>query len=56
MESIDPARGRELRPVRRSQDEQWERNMAAARQFRACEGHLYIAAGQHACINHGDEL
>ncbi|WP_107121273.1 DEAD/DEAH box helicase [Streptomyces griseorubiginosus] len=29
-------------PVRRSQDELWERNMAAARQFHAREGHLTV--------------
>ncbi|MFJ9909422.1 helicase associated domain-containing protein [Streptomyces sp. NPDC101152] len=31
-----------VRPVRRSQDELWERNMAAARQFRDREGHLHV--------------
>ncbi|MFC8349550.1 helicase associated domain-containing protein [Bacillus cereus] len=34
--------GAELRPVRRSQDELWERNLAAARQFHAREGHLRV--------------
>jgi hypothetical protein len=29
-------------PPRRSQDELWERNMAAARQFHAREGHLRV--------------
>ncbi|WP_411152349.1 hypothetical protein [Streptomyces sp. A30] len=32
---VDPDDGQESRPVRRSQDELWERNMAAARQFHA---------------------
>ncbi|WP_078959972.1 DEAD/DEAH box helicase [Streptomyces sp. NRRL B-24085] len=31
-----------VRPVRRSQDELWERNVAAARQFRDREGHLRV--------------
>ncbi|MFF1725434.1 DEAD/DEAH box helicase [Streptomyces sviceus] len=40
---IEPAGGDEaVRPVRRSQDELWERNMAAARQFHAREGHLQV--------------
>ncbi|OPG04718.1 helicase [Streptomyces sp. GKU 895] len=39
---VDPDRGAELRPVRRSQDELWERNLAAARQFHAREGHLRV--------------
>ncbi|NUS80086.1 MAG: helicase, partial [Streptomyces sp.] len=40
---VDPdATGQEVRPVRRSQDELWERNMAAARQFHAREGHLRV--------------
>ncbi|MFC8349543.1 Helicase associated domain protein [Streptomyces sp. NPDC057280] len=34
--------GPEVRPVRRSQDELWERNMTAARQFHAREGHLRV--------------
>ncbi|MFF5494496.1 helicase associated domain-containing protein [Streptomyces aquilus] len=34
--------GQEVRPVRRSQDELWERNMTAARQFHAREGHLRV--------------
>ncbi|MFC8350767.1 helicase associated domain-containing protein [Streptomyces sp. NPDC057280] len=40
---VDPdATGREVRPARRSQDELWERNMTAARQFHAREGHLWV--------------
>ncbi|MGW7210489.1 Helicase associated domain protein [Streptomyces sp. NPDC054837] len=39
---VDPERGPEFRPVRRSQDELWDRNMAAARQFHAREGHLCV--------------
>ncbi|WP_151484244.1 helicase associated domain-containing protein [Streptomyces albicerus] len=38
---IDPAaEGETLGPVRRSQDERWNTNLAAARQFHAREGHL----------------
>jgi hypothetical protein len=36
------AEGVAVVPVRRSQDELWERNMAAARQFHAREGHLRV--------------
>ncbi|WP_424893834.1 Helicase associated domain protein [Streptomyces sp. SAI-218] len=40
---VEPAGEDEIvRPVRRSQDELWERNMAAARQFHAREGHLRV--------------
>ncbi|MFI1726309.1 Helicase associated domain protein [Streptomyces sp. NPDC020489] len=39
---IGPDRAQELRPARRSQDELWERNMTAARQFHAREGHLQV--------------
>ncbi|WP_327722350.1 Helicase associated domain protein [Streptomyces sp. NBC_00490] len=39
---VDPEQGPELRPVRKSQDELWERNMTAARQFHAREGHLRV--------------
>ncbi|MFF3487312.1 Helicase associated domain protein [Streptomyces sp. NPDC002701] len=35
-----PADGETLAPVRRSQDERWSINLAAARQFHAREGHL----------------
>jgi hypothetical protein len=35
-----PAQGEALVPVRRSQDERWNTNLAAARQFHAREGHL----------------
>ncbi|MFF4053915.1 helicase associated domain-containing protein [Streptomyces chartreusis] len=34
--------GQAARPVRRSQDEIWEQNMVAARQFHAREGHLRV--------------
>ncbi|MGW3944190.1 helicase associated domain-containing protein [Streptomyces phaeochromogenes] len=38
---IEPAaEGETLGPVRRSQDERWNTNLAAARQFHAREGHL----------------
>ncbi|WP_424894260.1 Helicase associated domain protein [Streptomyces sp. SAI-124] len=37
-----PAEGEVVGPVRRSQDELWERNMTAARQFYAREGHLRV--------------
>ncbi|WP_240436159.1 MULTISPECIES: helicase associated domain-containing protein [Streptomyces] len=37
-----PAEGEVVGPVRRSQDELWERNMTAARQFHAREGHLRV--------------
>ncbi|MCX5367238.1 helicase associated domain-containing protein [Streptomyces sp. NBC_00124] len=39
---IAPESRPELHPVRRSKDELWERNMTAARQFHACEGHLRV--------------
>ncbi|WP_405742493.1 Helicase associated domain protein [Streptomyces sp. NBC_00028] len=39
---IDPDAAEQVRPVRRSQDELWERNMTAARQFHAREGHLRV--------------
>ncbi|MFF3489407.1 hypothetical protein ACFYXC_40180 [Streptomyces sp. NPDC002701] len=35
-----PAEGEALAPVRRSQDERWNTNLTAARQFHAREGHL----------------
>ncbi|MCX4231847.1 DEAD/DEAH box helicase [Streptomyces ortus] len=35
-----PAEGETAGPVRRSQDERWNTNLAAARQFHAREGHL----------------
>ncbi|NNN38234.1 helicase, partial [Streptomyces sp. S3(2020)] len=45
---IDPdSAGPELRPARRSQDELWERNMTAARQFYAREGHLRVPRQHH---------
>ncbi|MFC8201505.1 helicase associated domain-containing protein [Streptomyces sp. NPDC057298] len=38
---IEPsAEGEAVGPVRRSQDERWTTNLAAARQFHAREGHL----------------
>lgn len=52
---IDPDRERELRPVRRSQDELWERNMTAARQFHAREGHLRVPR-QHREDVDGEEI
>ncbi|MDQ0605497.1 hypothetical protein QF037_009930 [Streptomyces canus] len=36
------AEGVAVVPARRSQDELWERNMTAARQFHAREGHLHV--------------
>jgi superfamily II DNA or RNA helicase len=39
---VDPKQGPELRPVRKSQDDLWDRNMTAARQFHAREGHLRV--------------
>jgi hypothetical protein len=36
---VDPEHGPELRPVRKSQDVLWERNMTTARQFHARQGH-----------------
>ncbi|MCX5336555.1 MULTISPECIES: helicase associated domain-containing protein [unclassified Streptomyces] len=39
---VAPERGQELRPGRKPQDELWEPNMAAARQFHAREGHLRV--------------
>ncbi|WP_331722846.1 Helicase associated domain protein (plasmid) [Streptomyces canus] len=39
---LEPAGEEAVVPVRRSQDELWERNMAAARQFHAREGHLRV--------------
>ncbi|MFK4150303.1 helicase associated domain-containing protein [Streptomyces sp. NPDC004065] len=38
---LEPA-GDDERPVRRSQSAAWERNIAAARQFHAREGHLTV--------------
>ncbi|MFC8201509.1 helicase associated domain-containing protein [Streptomyces sp. NPDC057298] len=35
-----PAEGEAAGPVRRSQEERWNTNLAAARQFHAREGHL----------------
>ncbi|MDQ1041589.1 hypothetical protein QFZ75_008091 [Streptomyces sp. V3I8] len=37
-----PEEGEVLVPVRRSQDERWDTNLAAARQFHAREGHLSV--------------
>ncbi|WP_443062074.1 helicase associated domain-containing protein [Streptomyces sp. NBC_00490] len=42
-------------PTRRSQDELWERNMTAARQFHAREGHLRVPR-QHREIVEGELL
>ncbi|WP_346779999.1 Helicase associated domain protein [Streptomyces sp. S3(2020)] len=38
-------------PARRSQDELWERNMAAARQFHAREGHLRVPRQHRETVN-----
>ncbi|MFF1336225.1 Helicase associated domain protein [Streptomyces sp. NPDC058298] len=48
---VDPERGPELRPVRTSQEELWERNMAAARQFHAREGHLRVPRQHREDVN-----
>ncbi|MFE0923008.1 Helicase associated domain protein [Streptomyces nigra] len=53
---IDPDEGGQAgRPVRRSQDELWDRNMAAARQFHAREGHLRVPR-QHREEVEGEQL
>ncbi|WP_406255844.1 Helicase associated domain protein [Streptomyces nigra] len=53
---IDPDEGGQAgRPVRRSQDELWDRNMAAARQFYAREGHLRVPR-QHREEVDGEQL
>ncbi|MEU5893077.1 Helicase associated domain protein [Streptomyces sp. NPDC047461] len=44
-----------VRPTRRSQNELWERNMAAARQFYAREGHLRVPR-QHREDVDGEEI
>ncbi|WP_405573808.1 Helicase associated domain protein [Streptomyces phaeochromogenes] len=49
---IEPAaEGETLGPVRRSQDERWATNLAAARQFHAREGHLRPARKHVEMIN-----
>jgi hypothetical protein len=50
-----PAEGETLGPVRRSQDERWHTNLAAARQFHAREGHLRPAR-KHAELVNGEEI
>ncbi|WP_393096782.1 helicase associated domain-containing protein [Streptomyces sp. LN325] len=37
-----PADGEAVAPVRRTQDDRWAANLAAARQFHAREGHLRV--------------
>ncbi|WP_232839060.1 helicase associated domain-containing protein [Streptomyces triticisoli] len=39
---IDPAEDEPVRPVARSQDDQWTANLTAAKQFHAREGHLMV--------------
>ncbi|MFF1649858.1 hypothetical protein [Streptomyces sp. NPDC058240] len=39
--TITPA-GEDERPAKRTQDDRWAANPAAARQFHACEGHLRV--------------
>ncbi|MFF3489251.1 helicase associated domain-containing protein [Streptomyces sp. NPDC002701] len=46
-----PEKGEMVVPVRRSQDERWAVNLAAARQFHAREGHLRPARKQIELIN-----
>lgn len=45
---VTPA-GEEERPVKRTQDTMWTLNLAAARQFHTCEGHLRVSRkhGEH---------
>ncbi|MFD9445863.1 Helicase associated domain protein [Streptomyces sp. NPDC060006] len=50
-----PAEGETLGPVRRSQDERWNTNLAAARQFHAREGHLRPSRGHLEDVN-GEEI
>ncbi|WAU78421.1 helicase associated domain-containing protein (plasmid) [Streptomyces sp. Qhu-G9] len=51
---IEPAaEGEAAGPVRRSQDERWNTNLAAARQFRDREGHLRPARKHVEMINVG---
>ncbi|MFI1441832.1 helicase associated domain-containing protein [Streptomyces fructofermentans] len=47
--------GEVLVPVRRSQDERWNTNLAAARQFHTREGHLRPARGHVEMIDGGGE-
>ncbi|MEU0787794.1 helicase associated domain-containing protein [Streptomyces sp. NPDC006173] len=39
---MEPATEGELQPVRKTQDDRWAANLAAARQFHAQEGHLRV--------------
>ncbi|MGW3414117.1 Helicase associated domain protein [Streptomyces sp. NPDC000888] len=53
---IEPAaEGEAVGPVRRSQDERWAANVAAARQFHAREGHLRPAR-KHVELVNGEEI
>ncbi|MGA5506023.1 Helicase associated domain protein [Streptomyces umbrinus] len=53
---IEPAaEGEAVGPVRRSQDERWNTNLAAARQFHAREGHLRPAR-KHLEVMDGEEI
>ncbi|MFG2351856.1 DEAD/DEAH box helicase [Streptomyces phaeochromogenes] len=53
---IEPAaEGEAVVPVRRSQDERWNTNLAAARQFHTREGHLRPAR-QHVEVVDGEEF
>ncbi|MFE1797766.1 helicase associated domain-containing protein [Streptomyces sp. NPDC059517] len=42
-------------PVQRSQDERWNTNLTAARQFHAREGHL-LPARQHIAVVDGEPV
>ncbi|MDQ1022556.1 hypothetical protein QF035_000138 [Streptomyces umbrinus] len=50
-----PAEGEAVGPVRRSQDERWNTNLTAARQFHAREGHLRPARGHQETVE-GEEI
>ncbi|MEU5893083.1 helicase associated domain-containing protein [Streptomyces sp. NPDC047461] len=53
---VDPeAEGVPVAPVRRSQDDRWAANLAAARQFHAREGHLQPPR-KHVEIVDGEEI
>lgn len=50
----DPDEGGPVRPVVRSQDDRWETNLAAARQFHAREGHLQVPRKHVETVSDGD--
>jgi hypothetical protein len=52
---VDPEDNTVVVPVRRSQDDRWAANLAAARQFHAREGHLQLAR-KHIEIVDGEEI